>query len=108
MLFDEVVDLLRTRAEPSGMLLVLDDLHRADAPSVLLLQALAAQAAATKVLVIGLYRRTEVYPRPELAGCCRRCSTSGRRAGSPSVDSRRRPSPSWSGRSPATHPPTPC
>lgn len=65
-LFDEVVDLLRARAGPDGLLLVLDDLHWADVPSALLLQVLASEVAGCRLLVVGLYRRTEVYPRAEL------------------------------------------
>jgi predicted ATPase len=41
-LFDDIVETLRAAAAENGLLLVLDDLHWADVPSVRLLQALAA------------------------------------------------------------------
>lgn len=66
-LFDEVVELLRTAAAARGMLVVLDDLHWADVPSMRLLQALAAEIADCPLLVVGLYRPAEVYPRVELS-----------------------------------------
>jgi DNA-binding CsgD family transcriptional regulator len=64
--FDEIVGLLRERAE-DGLLLVLDDLHRADAPSLLLLRGLAAAVAESRLLVVGLCRRVAVAPRSEPA-----------------------------------------
>jgi len=66
-LFDEVVGLLRAAAARDGMLVVLDDLHWADVPSMRLLQVLASEVAACRLLVVGLYRIGEVYPHAELA-----------------------------------------
>jgi DNA-binding CsgD family transcriptional regulator len=66
-IFDEVAELLRTAAAGQGMLIVLDDLHWADVPSMRLLQVLAAEVAGWRLLVLGLYRRSEIYPRAELA-----------------------------------------
>lgn len=66
-LFDEVADALRRAAEPDGLLIVIDDLHWADVPSLRLLQVLASAVARSRLLVVGLYRRTEVHPRDEVA-----------------------------------------
>ncbi len=56
LLFEAVGDALR-RAAP--VLLVLDDLHWADEPSLRLLDDLAAHVAGAPVLVLGTYRDTE-------------------------------------------------
>jgi tetratricopeptide (TPR) repeat protein len=60
MLFQAVAALLRGIAEESGLLLVLEDLHWADKPSLLLLQHLARQLQGSRLLVLGLYRDVEV------------------------------------------------
>ncbi|MGH3516817.1 MAG: ATP-binding protein [Haloechinothrix sp.] len=65
-LFDEVIQVLREAATPGGLLMVLDDLHCADVPSLRLLQILAAEAAHRSILVFGLYRAAEVHAHPEL------------------------------------------
>jgi DNA-binding CsgD family transcriptional regulator len=69
--FDDVVALLRAAAEGQGLLLVLDDLHWADVPSMRLLQAVAAAVADSPLLVVGLYRGREAFPYAELAGVLR-------------------------------------
>ena len=70
-LFDEVVGVLRAAAAGDGMLVVLDDLHWADVPSMRLLQVLASEVTGCRLLVVGLYRTGEVYPRAELARALR-------------------------------------
>jgi hypothetical protein len=55
-LFDAVTRLLRRAAAVRPVLLVLDDLHRADVPSLRLLQFLARELADVKLLVVGTYR----------------------------------------------------
>ncbi|MWA05978.1 AAA family ATPase [Actinomadura sp. LD22] len=57
-LFDEVAELVRDAAGP-GLLLVLDDLHRADPSSLSLLQVVAAEAPDVRLLLVGLYRGPE-------------------------------------------------
>jgi class 3 adenylate cyclase/tetratricopeptide (TPR) repeat protein len=59
-LFDGVTTFVRnaTRAQP--LVLVLDDLHWADKPSLLLLQFLARELRGTRLLVIATYRDVEV------------------------------------------------
>jgi DNA-binding SARP family transcriptional activator len=55
-LFDAVASFLRAAAETEPLLLVLDDLHAADEPSLLLLQFVARELASSCLLVVGAYR----------------------------------------------------
>lgn len=65
-LFDSVTEFLRQKAEERPLLVVLDDLHAADASSLLLLRFLVEGIAGSPILVVGSYREGE--PRvPELA-----------------------------------------
>ena len=59
-LFSDVVDALRATSASRPQVVVLDDLHWADAASVLLLRAVAAHVPAMPVVVIGTYRDDEV------------------------------------------------
>ncbi|MGH2597787.1 MAG: ATP-binding protein, partial [Dehalococcoidia bacterium] len=67
-LFDSVATFLRTISREQPLVLVLDDLHAADVPSLLLLRFLAQSlttgprvgAGAARVLVIGTYRDADV------------------------------------------------
>ena len=56
LLFEAVADVLRAA---SPVVLVLDDLHWADQPSLRLLDALGAHVGAAPVIVLGTYRDTE-------------------------------------------------
>ena len=55
-LFDSVTTFLKHAATRQPMVLVLDDLHWADKPSLLLLQFLARELRGARLLVIGTYR----------------------------------------------------
>jgi DNA-binding SARP family transcriptional activator len=55
-LFDAVATFVRNAARAKPMVLVLEDLHAADAPSLLLLQFVAAELADARVLVIATWR----------------------------------------------------
>jgi DNA-binding SARP family transcriptional activator len=55
-LFDAVASFLRTAAETQPLLVLLDDLHAADEPSLLLLQFVARELASSCLLVVGAYR----------------------------------------------------
>jgi DNA-binding CsgD family transcriptional regulator len=59
-LFDAAIRLLERVAELRPLLLVFDDLHRADAPSLRLLRFVAAGAGDAPLLLLGTYRDTEV------------------------------------------------
>jgi class 3 adenylate cyclase len=66
-LFDGVTTFLRNAARTQPLVLVLDDLHWADKPSLLLLQFLAKELRGTRLLVIGTYRDVEVRRQHPLA-----------------------------------------
>src|SRR5438128_2640377 len=59
-LFDSVTTFLKTAARRRPLVLVLDDLHWADKPSLLLLQFLAREMESSRLLVIGTYRDLEL------------------------------------------------
>jgi DNA-binding CsgD family transcriptional regulator len=67
-LFDSITTFLRNAAQSQPLMLVLDDLHWADKPSLLLLQFLARQLGESHLLVVGCYRDLELsqqHPLPE-------------------------------------------
>lgn len=59
-LFDAVTGLLRNVATAQPSVAILDDLHAADTPSLLLLQFLAGGLSESRLLVVGTYRNTEL------------------------------------------------
>ena len=59
-LFDAVAAFLRNAAAGQPLVLVLDDLHAADAPSILLLRFVARELGDARVLVLGAYRDIEL------------------------------------------------
>ena len=59
-LFDSLAGFLRTAAARRPLLLVLDDLHWADVPSLALLRFMSRELEGTGPLVVGSYRHTEV------------------------------------------------
>jgi predicted ATPase len=65
-LFEAVCDALEAigRSGETGLLLVLDDLHWADTPSLQLLQHLHRRLDGLPALVVAAYRTTEVDPSP--------------------------------------------
>jgi tetratricopeptide (TPR) repeat protein len=63
-LFEAVTGLFRQAASVQPLLLVLDDLHAADDPSMLLLEFLARDLRGARLLVVGTYRDVAV-DRPE-------------------------------------------
>ena len=58
-LFDAVAQLVRAAARTQPRLLLLDDLHRADSSSLLLLRHLAREITDARVLLLGTYRPNE-------------------------------------------------
>jgi hypothetical protein len=66
-LFDSVVSFLRNASMRRPLVLVLDDLHWADKPSLLLLQFLARELAGARLLVVGAYRDVELQRKHPLS-----------------------------------------
>lgn len=59
-LFDSITSFLKSAARSQPLMLVLDDLHWADEPSLLLLSFLAQQLADSSIFVVGSYRDVEL------------------------------------------------
>jgi hypothetical protein len=79
-LFDSVTGALQRMSRVRPLLLLLDDLHWADKPSLLLLQFLVEHMADARILIAGTYRDTEVHAEhalAELVGALRRESQFG-------------------------------
>ena len=66
-LFDTIVSLLALAADETPLLILLDDLHWADATSLLLLQFLTAELVTVPLLVLGTYRDTNLAEAGSLA-----------------------------------------
>ncbi len=74
-LFDAVAGFLKRASAHEPLVLLLDDLHWADKPSLLLLQFLARELAGIRVLVVGTYRDVDVqhgHPLAEVLPSLRR------------------------------------
>ena len=61
-LFDAVAAFLRRAGRRRPLVMILDDLHAADEPSLFLLRFLANQLDDASILVVALYRDTELVP----------------------------------------------
>jgi tetratricopeptide (TPR) repeat protein len=68
-LFDSVTTFLVEASRREPLVLVLDDLHCADPPSLLLLEFLARGLVDSRLLVVGTYRDTELGQQHPLAHC---------------------------------------
>ena len=66
-LFDSIAAFLKNAAQRQPLLLVLDDLHWADEPSLLLLRYLAAEMAVARIVVVATYRDVELGRHHPLA-----------------------------------------
>ncbi|HWC25340.1 MAG TPA: AAA family ATPase [Solirubrobacteraceae bacterium] len=66
-LFDAVTSLLRAAAAQAPLVLILDDLHGADHPSLLLLGFLAVHLRDSPILVVATYREAEARLDAQLA-----------------------------------------
>jgi predicted ATPase len=65
-LFDALARFLRLVAARTPLLLVLDDLHVADRPSLLLLDFVARTLRGTRAMIVGTYRDADARLRPEV------------------------------------------
>jgi class 3 adenylate cyclase len=73
-LFESVASFVRNAAATTPLVLVLDDLHWADKPTLLLLQHLVRGIRAERVLLIGTYRDVELertHPLAEIVAALR-------------------------------------
>jgi class 3 adenylate cyclase len=80
-LFDSIAGFLSSAATSRPMVIVLDDLHWADEPSLLLLQFLARGLGDARLLVIGTYRDVELgrhHPLSQVLGELSGVAGSGR------------------------------
>ena len=65
-LFDAVAEVVRAAAEQERIVVVIDDLHGADPPSMLLLHFLVAHLRASPILFVATYRDAEMSARPDM------------------------------------------
>jgi class 3 adenylate cyclase len=68
LLWGAVVGILRDASSKDPMVLILDDLHWADKPSLLLLKHILVQGHDTRVLIIGTYRHADLNRGHPLTG----------------------------------------
>jgi DNA-binding SARP family transcriptional activator len=61
-LFDATANFIMRAADDAPLVLVLEDLHAADTPSLLMLRFIAGEIAEAAVIVIGTYRDVEIGP----------------------------------------------
>ena len=66
-LFDSIATFLKNAARAQPIVVVLDDLHWADKPTLLLLQFLAREVRTSRLLVLGTYRDVELRRQHPLA-----------------------------------------
>jgi class 3 adenylate cyclase/tetratricopeptide (TPR) repeat protein len=66
-LFDSVTTFLRNASKRDPLVIVLDDLHWADTPSLLLLEFMARELAGARILILGTYRDVELSRRHPLS-----------------------------------------
>ena len=66
-LFDSIAAFLKTASQRQPLVLVLDDLHWADQPSLLLLQFVARELGGARLLLLGTYRDVELSRQHPLA-----------------------------------------
>lgn len=60
-LFDSITTFFKAAAQDQPLVVILDDLHWGDNPSLLLLEFLANQIAESQILIVGTYRDSEVH-----------------------------------------------
>jgi predicted ATPase len=66
-LFDSTAAFLRCASEAEPLMLVVDDLHAADTPSLLLLRFLTRELRQARIVLVSAYRDTERSPDDALA-----------------------------------------
>jgi class 3 adenylate cyclase len=66
-LFDSITTFLKNASQGAPLMVVLDDMHWADKPSLLLLQFLAKELRGSRLMVLGTYRDVELRRQHPLA-----------------------------------------
>jgi tetratricopeptide (TPR) repeat protein len=66
-LFDAIATFLKNAAQSRPIVLILDDLHWADKPSLMMLEFISRELASSRVLVVGTYRDMELNRRHPLS-----------------------------------------
>ena len=66
-LFDSITSFLKTASQSQPLVIVLDDLHWSDRPSLTFLEFIARELAQSRVLLIGTYRDMELNRRHPLS-----------------------------------------
>ncbi len=66
-LFDSITTFLKSASQAQPLVIVLDDLHWSDPPSLLLLEFLAREMADAGLLVLGTYRESEISTGHDLS-----------------------------------------
>ncbi len=66
-LFDSITAFLKTASRGQPLVIILDNLHWADKPSLLLLEFLAQEFSDSRLLVIGTYRDVDLSRQHPLA-----------------------------------------
>src|SRR5207253_3206665 len=95
-LFDTVTTFLKAAAASDPLVLVLDDLHAADLPSLALLHFLSREVHGARILVVGSYRDVDARRTPARGTTSRSADSAGRRsAGSSSGRTATRPPTRW-------------
>ena len=77
-LYDAVASLLRHLARDAPLVVILDDLHAADVPTLSLLHFVARGLPHARVLVVGSYREVEARMSPDVADALARVAREGR------------------------------
>lgn len=77
-LFREIVVELGREAARKPLLIVLEDLHAADLPTLLLLEFAASQLPSHPIVIVGTYRDLEARLRPEAGDVIARLERTGR------------------------------
>jgi predicted ATPase len=90
-LFDAITTFLKSAAAVRPLVLILDDLHWADKPSLLLLRFLAREMTDSRLLIVGTYRDVEVsrgHPLAEVLPSLRQERSAARPRATPSSSRR--------------------
>ena len=66
-LFDSIATFLKNISQAQPLLLILDDLHWADKPSLMLLEFIAREIGNSRILLVGTYRDMELSRRHPLS-----------------------------------------